>query len=264
MGYQAEAEDPQIKQTAAGEATLLSETRLPAADGVLFLAAHRSRHHLLTDFLDASITNELEPDKDRRREFDLYDGANPNQPPYSQDFLEAYRSAQRERSRRITVFAQEKLESLRRSGQPDAEYGFVVQGTVADPRWLDVTIEPNGRKPGWCYIGDPKIANMSPGALMRFTTTRSWLSQWALDTAQFDAADAASRISVPIMVLVNGCDDAVPVSHGTTVFGSIRHDKKEFVELPDANHYFSGPDQRGELAKASGHVRSWLERFCLI
>lgn len=261
MGYQAEAENPVIRKTAAGEPTLVAETRLPAADGVLFLAAHRSRHHLLTDFLDASITNELEPDKGRIREFNLYDPANPNQPPYSDDFLTAYRSAQRERSRRITAFAQEKLESLKRGGEPDAEFGFVVQGTMADPRWLDPAVEPNGRKPGWSYLGDPKIANMSPGALMRFTTTRSWLSQWALDTAQLDAADAAGRLSVPVLVLVNGCDDAVPVSHGTTVFGAIRHAKKEFVELPDANHYFSGSDQRGELSRAAAHVRAWMEQY---
>ncbi|KXW69471.1 hypothetical protein MPHL43072_02310 [Mycolicibacterium phlei DSM 43072] len=264
MGYQAEAEQPVITQTAAGEPTPLADTRLPEADAVMLLAAPRSRHYLLTDFLDASITNELEPDKNRDREFDLYDPANPNQPPYSEDFLTAYRARQKERSRRITEFAQEKLAELRRAGRPDAEYGFVVHGTMADPRWLDPTIEPNGRRPGWSYLGDPAIANTSPGALMRFTTTRSWLSQWSFDTAQVDAAKAAPRVSKPVFILVNGCDDAVPTSHPQQVYDAITHDDKELVDLPGANHYFSGLDQKSHLRTAASLVRDWLVRHDLV
>src|SRR5690625_1600059 len=175
MGYQAEAESPTISKTAAGEDTLLAETTLARADGVLLLAAPRSRHRLLTDFLDASIANEIEPDRNRRSEFDLYDPTNPNQPPYSADFLAAYRAAQRERSDRITAFAQQKLAEFRAAGRPHAEHAFVVPGTMADPRWLDPSIEPNGRRPGWSYMGDTFTAYTSPGALMWFSTTSSWI-----------------------------------------------------------------------------------------
>lgn len=264
MGYQAEAEKAIITQTAAGEPTLLAETQLAPADGVMLLAAPRSRHRLLTDFLDASITNELQPNVNRDKEFDLYDPANPNQPPYSPDFLTAYRAKQRERNQRITEFAREQLAELRGAGRPDAEFAFVVHGTMADPRWLDPTIEPNGRKPRWSYLGDPAIANTSPGALMRFTTTRSWLSQWSLDAAQVDAADAAPRVSKPVMILVNGCDDAVPTSHPQQVYDAITHDDKELVELPEANHYFSGSGQKSHLTMAAGLVRDWLQRHNLL
>ncbi len=260
MGYQAEAEKPMIVRTAAGEPTLLAETALPAADGVMLLAAPRSRHRLLTDFLDASITNELEPDRDRAREFDLYDPANPNQPPYSPDFLDAYRARQRERSRRITDFAREKLAAFAAAGRPEAEHAFVVHGTMADPRWLDPTIDPNGRRPRWSYLGDPAVANTSPGALMRFTTARSWLSQWGLESAQVDAGDAAPRVSAPVLILVNGRDDAVPVDHPRQVYDAIPHEDKELLELPDANHYFSGADQRSQLSAAVELVQDWLLR----
>ena len=118
MGYQAEAEKPTITQTAAGEPSSLAETALPPADAVMQLAAPRSRHRLLTEFLDASITDELQPDRDRDAEFDLYDPANPNQPPYSADFLAAYRERQRERNRRITAYAQQKLRDFRNAGKP--------------------------------------------------------------------------------------------------------------------------------------------------
>ncbi|WP_019875093.1 alpha/beta hydrolase family protein [Sporichthya polymorpha] len=258
MGYQAEAEKPTITQTAAGEPTLLTENQLLPADAVMLLAAPRSRHRLLTDFLDASVTDELDPDRNRDREFDLYDPANPNQPPYSADFVAAYRERQRRRNERITDFAVEKLAAFRAAGRPHDEHGFVVHGTMADPRWLDPTIDPNGRRPRWSYLGDPAIANNSPGALLRFTTTRSWLSQWSLRTAQVDAADAAPRVGVPVLVLQNGCDDAVPVPHPHQVFDAVAHPDKRLVELPGANHYFSGADQSSHLAAAADLVHSWL------
>jgi dienelactone hydrolase len=260
MGYQAEAEKPTIQQTAAGEPTLLAETSLPTADGVLLLAAPRSRHRLLTEFLDASITDEISPECNRDSDFDLYDPANANQPPYRPDFLAAYRERQRDRNRRITAFAQEKLAAFRAAGKPHAEHAFVVHGTMADPRWLDPTIEPNGRRPRWSYLGDPEVANSSPGALMRFTTARSWLSQWGLDTAQIDAGDAAPRVSVPILLLRNGADDAVPTSHQDQVFDAIAHSDRERVDLPEANHYFSGEGQRSHLATAANAVHDWMDR----
>jgi pimeloyl-ACP methyl ester carboxylesterase len=260
MGYQAEAEKPVITKTAAGEPTPLAETELPPADGVMLLAAPRSRHRLLTDFLDASITDELQPENNPDAEFDLYDPANPNQPPYSEDFVKAYRAKQVERNRRITEFAKSKLDSFRARGRPEAEHSFVVHGTMADPRWLDPSIDPNGRTPGWSYLGDPAIANTSPGALMRFTTARSWLSQWSLDTAQVDAADAAPRVSKPVFVLVNGRDDAVPAGHPHQVFDAVAHEDKELVRLPDANHYFSGAEQKTNLTAAADLAYDWLRR----
>jgi dienelactone hydrolase len=260
MGYQAEAEKPSITRTAAGEPTLLADTELPSADGVLLLAAPRSRHRLLTDFLDASITDELEPERNRDIEFDLYHPDNPNQPPYTPEFLAAYRERQRARSHRITEFARAKLAAFQAAGRPHDEHAFVVHGTMADPRWLDPTVEPNGRRPGWSYLGDPSVANTSPGALLRFTTARSWLSQWSLDAAQVDAADAAPRVSKPVFILRNGCDDAVPVSHPQQVYEAIGHQDRELVELADANHYFSGTDQRSHLATAADLVHNWLTR----
>lgn len=260
MGYQAEAEQPAITRTAADEPTVLADTGLHVADGVMLLAAPRSRHRLLTDFLDASITDELRPERNRAAEFDLYDPANPNRPPYSPDFLAAYRVRQRARSRRITEFALDKLAGFRKAGREHDEHAFVVHNTMADPRWLDPTVEPNGRRAGWSYLGDPSVANTSPGALLRFTTTRSWLSQWSLDTAQVDAAEAAARVSAPVFVLRNGRDDAVPAGHPRQVYDAVPHQDKELVELPEANHYFSGEGQSSHLSTAADHVHDWMRR----
>ncbi|WP_055626471.1 alpha/beta hydrolase [Streptomyces hirsutus] len=254
MGYQAEAEKPVIKLTGAGEHTPLADTRLTPADGVMILAAHRSRHHLLTDFLDASILDESRPDE-RDPHLNLYSPENPNQPPYTAEFLAEYRAAQVARSRRITAYAQERLAGLKAAGREQEEHCFVVQGTMADPRWLDLAVDPNDRAPG-SYLGDPRLVNDGPSALGRFTTTRSWLSQWSYDTAQVDAADAASRVTVPVLLLENSRDDACPPAHPRAIYEGIAHENKQLSVIEGANHYYSG--QKEHLQSAVDHIDGWL------
>jgi dienelactone hydrolase len=261
-GYQAESEKPQITQTAAGEPTALADTELLPADAVLLLAAHRSRHHLVTDFLDASITDEANPER-HKADLDLYGTDASAQPPYTAEFLRRYRTAQRERNGRISAYAKERLEDLRRRGRPDEEHCFLVQGTMADPRWLDPTVEPNDRQPGWTYMGDPKVVNNSPAGLARYTTTRSWLSQWSLEDAQVDAIEAGPRISVPVLVMAMSRDDACPTSHTTGMYGAIAHDDKELVTIEGADHYLSGLGQRSHITTAVDLIGHWLDRHHL-
>jgi dienelactone hydrolase len=254
IGYQGEAEQPLITQTAAGEYTALADTTLIPADGVMILAAHRSRHYLLTDFLDPSITDEARPD-DRDPELNLYDAANPNQPPYSVGYLQRYRAAQVARNRRITAYAKQRLADLRSAGREAEEHCFIVHGTMADPRWVDLSVDPNDRGPG-SYLGDPRLINDGPSALGRFTTARSWLSQWSLDDAQVDGVEGAKRVSVPVLILENSADDACPPEHPRSIFAAVPHDDKEFTIVEGANHYYSG--QREHLDTALGHVGRWI------
>jgi len=67
-------------------------------------------------------------------------------------------------------------------------------------------------------------------------------------------------VSKPVLVLMNGRDDAVPRSHPTQVFEAIPHSDKELVELPEANHYFSGSDQKSHLRTAADLVHDWMRR----
>ena len=83
----------------------------------MLLAAHISRHGTLTEWLDASILDESDPTK-RDPELDLYNPDNPNQPPYSEEFLARYRQAQIDRNRRITAWVKEKLAELKAAGPP--------------------------------------------------------------------------------------------------------------------------------------------------
>jgi alpha-beta hydrolase superfamily lysophospholipase len=254
-GYQAEATKPVITTTGAGEPTPLADAELLPADGLMLIAAHRSRHRLLTEFLDASILDEIDPEW-RDPELDLYDPANPNQPPYSEEFVRRYREAQVARNRRITAWASQTLAELKAAGRDHEERCSVVHGTMADPRWLDPSVDANDRLPG-SYLGDPRLANHGPAGLARFTTTRSWLSQWGYDTAQVDAIDAAPRIAVSTLVVRNSRDDACPPSHSTGFYEAVGTDDKALVVVEGANHYFSGPDQRSHLGTAIEAIRRW-------
>ncbi len=266
MYYQAVANRGQgISDTPAGDAYEVDPAWLPPAAGVMMLAAHISRHGILTEWLDASILDESRP-FEREPTLNLYDPANPDQPPYSAEFVARYRAAQVERNRRITGWVSDELE--RRRSSPDRfgpELAFVVQGTMADPRWLDPAIDPSDRRPNWCYLGDPRTVNDGPVGLARFSTLRSWLSQWGHDTARGDALASAADVVEPVLVIGNTADDACTPSHTHRLFEAVPHERKWLHEIVGAGHYYGagGGDEAGRdhLNQAVGHITDFVERL---
>ena len=252
--YQAQAERPTVAATPSGEGPGLVDADLLPADALIMMAAHVSRHRTLTEWMDASLLDEKDPER-RDAALDLYGAA--IRPPYSEAFLTTYRSAQVARNRRITAWVKDKLDGLRRAGRDNEEFAFVTHGTMADPRWLDPAIDANDRQPGLCYLGDPRIVNMSPVGLARFSTLRSWLSQWSYDDANADGPSSLARVSKPVLVINNSADDACTPSHAQRLFEAIQHDDKSFAEVKGATHYYLGQPELG--AQTAGIVRQWLE-----
>jgi len=241
--YQAEAENPVIKSTPSGEPYDLSALDLIPADALISIAAHLSRAETLTEWLDPSIENELDPDS-RIAELDLYADKNPNQPPYSADFLDYYRARQLQRNRRISQWAKETLDNLKHKNTGENERAFVVHRTMADPRWLDPAVDPNDRKPGWCFLGDPKTVNAGPVGLARFSTLRSWLSQWSYDDSNARTDINAGRITIPACVIENSADDGTPASHPRKIFDLLGSQNKEFHKIQGATHYYQGQPEK--------------------
>jgi alpha-beta hydrolase superfamily lysophospholipase len=210
--------------------------------------------------MDPSITDEADP-WTRDPELNLYDPGNPNQPPYAEAYVSRFRAAQIARNRRITAWVRATLEELRARGKPGAERAFVVHGTMADPRWLDPAIDPNQRRPRWCYLGDPELVNDGPVGLARFSTLRSWLSQWSYDESRADGERCASRIAAPVLVIGNLADDACTPSHTHRLFDAVAHRDKELHEIEGATHYYFG--QPAQLAEAVSHCSRWLAGHAL-
>jgi pimeloyl-ACP methyl ester carboxylesterase len=255
--YQDQAEHPTITHTPAGDAVDVVGAGLQPADAVLLLAAHISRSITMTEWLDPSILDEDRP-FDRDVGLNIYDPACPAQPPYDAAFVARFRAAQIARNRRITDRAKAGLAALRAAGDPDAERPFVVYGTMCDVRWTDPSQDPSDRRPGTCYLGDPKIANDGPVGLGRFTTLRSWLSQWSYDESRANGVVNAGRISCPVLVVNNRADLACTPSHAHRLFDAVASADKELVEIEHADHYYI--ERRDLLPRAVAAVGSWLDR----
>jgi pimeloyl-ACP methyl ester carboxylesterase len=250
--YQSQAVRPRITHTPAGDPVDLSE--LIPADGMMLLAAHISRSGTLTEWLDPSVLDETDPDR-RDPAWNLY---HPDcvQPPYPDDWLAEFRARQQARNRRITAWVQDRLVQLKASAGPNAEQAFIVHGTMADPRWLDPAIDPNDRVPGVCYLGDPRVINDSPGGLGRYSTLRSWLSQWGLETSQADGPACAGDCDVPTLVIGNSADDACTPSHTTRLHDAVAAGDRTLVTIAGATHYYAR--QPAHLKQAVETVQGWL------
>jgi pimeloyl-ACP methyl ester carboxylesterase len=254
--YQDQAETPTITHTPAGDEVNLAGAGLIPADGVMLLAAHIGRSVTMTEWIDPSITDESKP-FDRDPALNIYDPACPDQPPYSDEFVARFRAAQIARNRRITAWAKDQLAQLKASGDPDAERCFIVQGTMSDVRWTDPTQEPSDRRPYTCYMGDPKIANDGPIGLGRFTTLRSWLSQWSYDESRANGLVNGARISVPCLVINNTADLACTPSHAARLFEALAPADKTYVDIQGADHYYSETPEL--LPQAVAAVTGWLD-----
>ena len=256
--YQSQAEQPTVRETPAGDAYDLAAAGLLPVDAVCFIAAHTGRARILSEWIDPSVIDERDPDQ-RDVELDLYDSRCAERPPYTAAFIERFRGAQLDRVRRITATVRETLAELRSRGGKEMERPFIVHRTMADPRFLDVRIEPNGRPENHCYLGVPETVNSGPVGLARFTTLRAWLSQWSIDESVADAVKAVEQVSIPLLIVENGADDAVPPSHIALVreVAAQRTGATQFVRIEQATHYYR--EQPEQLAAAVGALSSWLD-----
>jgi len=253
--YQSQAENPTIVATPAGDSLDIIGAGLIPADAVVFQAAHSSRAQLLLESIDPSVQDEQNPDN-RITELDIYDFDNPNQPPYSAGYISVYREAQLARMRRITAWVKNTLAELKAAGALELERGFVTHRTFADPRFLDSSLDPSDRKIGWSYLGKPEAVNNGPVGLGRFSTLRSWLSQWSVEDSNADGVANAAHISAPLLVIENSADDAVPQPHTWRVFDAAASPDKHFAVIKGANHYYA--NQPELLLESTVMIRNWL------
>ena len=257
--FQSQAEHPTITEAPGGGGPDLTQARLTPADAIILLNAHPSRALLRTEWLDPAIRDEARP-FERDPSIDMFDEL--NGPPFGADFIAEYRIEQIERSRRITDWVRGRLAEIgeRFEGRL-SDYPFVVHGTTADPRFLDLTIDANDRAYGATLWGVPEVANYLPTSLGHFVTARSWLSQWSLETTHAGAHNLAN-VSVPVLVVVGTADPTVLPSHTKMLTSSIPHSDWRRVDIPHATHYFEGQPEL--MDRAAGEIGQWLDEHGMI
>jgi len=251
--YQSQAESPNVTATPAGGPPDLTQAELPRADALITSGAHLGRHRSLCTRIDPAVTDERDPfatDPD----LDMY--SSKNGPPYTQEFLSRYRAAQLARLDRITSWVKTKLAEFDRLNHPvTRDLPFLVWRTEADPLYLDPAIEPNLRTLG-NNRGDNTLAlNYAPKAQGRFTTLRSWLSQWSYSTANSDTLRHIARITVPLLV-TQGTADRSPMSNAGKIYDAARTKDKTLYWAEGATHYYRGQSEL--LLKTSTTIKEWL------
>lgn len=167
-----------------------------------------------------------------------------------------YREAQVARNRRITAWVKGDLAALKAAGKPDEERGFTTHGTMADPRFVDPTQDPSDCRPNHCMLGDPEQANDGPIGLARFSTLRSWLSQWSYDESHADGIKCAARISVPMLVIENSADDACTPSHAARLMAAAVNCPQTHRIIKGAEHYYIGQNDKAQ--EAAQVFAAWL------
>jgi pimeloyl-ACP methyl ester carboxylesterase len=246
--YQAEASAPtlQANLNAAGVAALEA---LPKAQLYISLNAHQGRPEVLTDWMDASVTDEWDP-------LATDESLNPfnpdNGPPYSPAFIERYRTAQKARNQRITDWAKAELARLNAAGVPDRL--FPLFRCWGDLRMMDGTIDPSERATPMCYRGHPAQANKSP-SIGRANTLRTWLSMWSLETSNCRGADQLAKVETPALVVQSLADTGVFPSDARKILGSLGTADKA-LHLIKGQHYFE--DSRQIRDAAADLLADWV------
>lgn len=250
--YQNQAERPSITAPPAGGPPDLTRADLPPADGLIMLMAHPGRNIVLTEKLDAAVLDEADPFR-RDPALDLF---NPDHaPPYSSEFLERYRAAQIARNERITQWVLAKLEELRSrtDGRVD-DLPFVVHGTMADPRNLDLSLDPSDRAASTQW-GDPYVANLIPASIGHYTSLRSWLSQWSWRLSNGNGPERLQTVSVPVHVIYGTADPGCYPGHARMLYDGVGHGRKCITAIEGARHYLF--DQPAHNRSCCALIADW-------
>ncbi len=249
--YQAQAEHLTATTTPAGDPIELTPADLPRVDGIVLSAAHAGRSRLFADWLDPSVIDE----SDLLAADPAIDMYNPqNGPPYQADWLVRYRQAQLARRDRIDAWALARLRALRAIKGGPRDQAFIVYRTCADPRQLDLSLDPNDRPLGSIW-GDSRTVNYAANAVGRYTTLTAYLSQWSA-LSQADGPDNLARTSVPVLLIEHSADSSV-VPSINTLWAEAAGARCERHLLNGANHYLSG--QPKLMQEAADRVATWCK-----
>ncbi len=272
--YQSQASRPpgeRLTSTPGGEAIDLTAEDMPEGALYIAVAAHLGEGRFMLDVLDPAVLDEHDPTATDPA-WDMYNPANgyrpfPGPSRYEPDWLSAYRIRQRERNARLDAIARAHLagheyfrSQLRDPGYRERDPAaqrtiagnarlvryMVIYRTLANPAYLDLTIEPSRRPPGSIFSpGDPIIGNYGPGGLARVMTPRAWLSTWSGLSSQAELPDTISHVTIPtLIVYADGDCDIFPSGQQEIVERSGASDKT-FEILPWASHYLYPVGEQG-------------------
>lgn len=267
-------EGQRLRETAAGDPLDLNAFELPPADQVVYLAAHPGEGHYLLHAIDASLTDEGDP-LSCDPAFDLYEAANgfaepPKESRYAPEFVAAYRDAQRARVERLDAIARERV-ARRRAARARARLTgsaadrraatatdfMLVYRTDADPRSVDLSLDPSRRDYGSLWGRRPDVLNYGAVGFARVVSPEAWLSTWSGLASRAEVAETGRRMTLPALVVSYTADNGIFPSDAALIAASLATRRLERLEL-EADHY-GFPAERGR-EPAVESIAAWLRR----
>ncbi len=233
------------KQSPGGSPTYFESAPLTPAHGMIYTAPHRGQGNVMLAAIDPSVTDERDP-MSCDAAIDMYDPANGfREPPawseYTPAFLASYRAAQRARVERLDAHAQAQLAEARTTTNPRRKAHdpvMVVYRTMANPAFVDRTIDPSDRDYGSLLSEQPHLMNYAALGLARTCTPRAWLSTWSGLSSNADLVKNVAAITEPTLLVHAGRDREIFPADITAIGNAIASTDKRVETIPGARHYF--------------------------
>jgi alpha-beta hydrolase superfamily lysophospholipase len=291
--YQAQACRPgqRVASTPAGDPPNLNEFEMPEVDGIIQLATHAGPGRFLQNCIDPSVTDESDP-MSVDPHLDMYDPDNGYRTPpepthFSTEFLERFRQGQVNRVARLDAIARQSIEEQHRAETLLASSDFVnlsprdqlklrqraacgqimtIWRTMADPGYVDLSIDPSDRDRGSIRSTNPESYNYTEFGYARVLTPRAWLSSWSGGACQVDTIEMSRYVTVPTLHVGARCDrEVLPQKDTLPVYENTAGSDKQLVWIDGADHFFRPSPHSGrgdERERTLSAIANWLrERF---
>jgi alpha-beta hydrolase superfamily lysophospholipase len=264
-----------------GSLMALAQAETGCGDAWVGVAAHPGEGVFMGQVIDPSVADEVDP-LSIVPELDMYDPRNgwrpwPEPSRYDRAWLETYRAAQTERIAKLDSIARARIAAadVAREEGRGLERGsddwrdarrrglhtpyLTIYRTLADPAYLDPTIEPDDRPLGSLFaFPDPFEANyFSRFGLARVMTPYGWLSTWSSLSSHAKLADTMPRVRCPVLILHPTADTEIRLRQAREIRDVAGSDDVTYHELRGAPHYLEG-----HRPEAMATVADWIrERF---